>query len=135
MSCQGAEADTGKVRQRRSIAEKQQIVELTFAEGASVAAIARARGINANLIFGWRRLYKSGQLVERKLPTVRHSTPRLLPVSVAEEAPHSVAVESAAVSGCAAPGTIHVRFAKAQVRVEGMVDAVTLRAVLECLRG
>ena len=48
-------------RQRRSIAEKRRIVEETLAEGASVARIARAHGVNANQVFGWRRA-----LLERK---------------------------------------------------------------------
>jgi transposase-like protein len=40
-------------RQRRSIAEKRRIVEETLVEGASVARVARAHGINANQVFGW----------------------------------------------------------------------------------
>ena len=38
-------------RQRRSIAEKRLIVEGTLAEGASVARVARAHGVNANQVF------------------------------------------------------------------------------------
>ncbi len=49
-------------RQRRSIAEKRRIVEETLVEGASVARVARAHGINANQVFGWRRLYLAGRL-------------------------------------------------------------------------
>jgi hypothetical protein len=41
-------------RQHRTIEEKWQIVEETLVEGASVARIARAHGINANQVFGWR---------------------------------------------------------------------------------
>jgi transposase-like protein len=52
-------------RQRYSIAEKRRIVEETLAEGASVARVARAHGINANQVFGWRRLYLAGRLGER----------------------------------------------------------------------
>ncbi len=51
-------------RQRRSIAEKRRIVEETLVEGASVARVARAHGINANQVFGWRRLYLAGRLGE-----------------------------------------------------------------------
>jgi len=53
-------------RQRRSIAEKRRIVEETLAPGASVARVARAHGVNANQVFGWRRLYVAGRLGERK---------------------------------------------------------------------
>jgi len=42
-------------RQRRSIAEKRRIVEETLTPGASVARVARAHGVNANQVFGWRR--------------------------------------------------------------------------------
>src|SRR5438477_12399047 len=68
-------------RQRRSIAEKRSIVEETLAEGASVARIARAHGINANQVFGWRRLYLAGRLggVSRAI--------KLLPVHVSESSP------------------------------------------------
>ena len=74
-------------RQRRSIAEKRRIVEETLAPGASVARVARAHGINANQVFGWRRLYLAGRLGERK-PGMK-----LLPVRVSESKPAPVAVE------------------------------------------
>lgn len=68
-------------RQRRSIAEKRRIVEETLVEGASVARIARVHGVNANQLFGWRRLYLSGRLGEQK------ATMKLLPVRVSESLP------------------------------------------------
>jgi transposase len=120
-----------KARQRRSLAEKQQIVEETLVPGRSVAAVARAHGINANQIFAWRRLYQSGQLVDRRSRATLHSTARLLPVAVMEE-PLAPAV---AIPSGAAPGAIHIQFPQAQLRVEGVVDATTLRMVLEYLRG
>lgn len=46
-------------RQRRSIAEKRRIVEETLVEGASVARVARAHGVNANQVFYWRKLYQA----------------------------------------------------------------------------
>jgi transposase-like protein len=67
-------------RQRRSIADKRRIVEETLAEGASVARVARAHGINANQVFGWRRLYLAGRLGDPK-PGMK-----LLPVRVSENA-------------------------------------------------
>ena len=62
-------------RQRRSIAEKRRIVEETLVEGTSVARVARAHGINANQVFGWRRLYLGGRLGERK-PAFQEILPR-----------------------------------------------------------
>ena len=39
-------------RQLRTVEEKRRIVEETLAEGASVARVARAHGVNANQVFG-----------------------------------------------------------------------------------
>ena len=58
--------------------QKRRIVEETFAEGASVAQIARAHGVNANLVFNWRKLYRAGQLCGR-------NESKLLPVRVSAE--------------------------------------------------
>ena len=46
-----------------------------------MARIARAHGVNANQVFGWRRLYLAGRLEERK-PAMK-----LLPVRVSESLP------------------------------------------------
>ena len=54
------------------------IVEETLNPGASVAIVARAHGVNANLVFGWRKLYQKGLLEPN---AVALSTP-LLPVKV-----------------------------------------------------
>src|ERR1700722_4327370 len=91
-------------RQRRSIAEKRRMVELTLAPGASVARVARAHGVNANQVFVWRRAFERGELVESaSLSTA------LLPVTVS--VPDEVAVEE---SGQPEPpltsGSIHIEF-------------------------
>ena len=49
-------------RQQRTVEEKPGIVEETLVEGTSVALVSRAHGINANQVFGWRRLYLAGRL-------------------------------------------------------------------------
>jgi Transposase len=46
----------------RSLEERRQIVEEALVPGVSVAAVARARGVNANLLFHWRKLYRAGLL-------------------------------------------------------------------------
>ena len=116
-------------RQRRSIAEKRGIVEETLVEGASVARVARAHGINANQVFGWRRLYLAGRLGERK-PAMK-----LLPVRVNESVPEPLPVRGSADFPKAQPGTIHIELRQAQVRIEGNADAALVRVLLECLRG
>jgi hypothetical protein len=57
------------------------MVQATLAPGASVAGVAGAHGVNANQLFGWRRLYLNGRLGEQK-PTMK-----LLPVRVSESLP------------------------------------------------
>jgi len=46
----------------RSIEERRQIVEEALEPGVSVSAVARAHGVNANLVFHWRKLCRAGLL-------------------------------------------------------------------------
>lgn len=116
-------------RQRRSIAEKRRIVEETLAPGASVARVARGHGINANQVFGWRRLYLTGRLGEPK-PGIK-----LLPVRVNEHLAVPLAVERGSADlSLPQPGTIHIELGQAQVRIAGSADPTLLRVLLECLR-
>jgi transposase len=119
----------GLMRQRRSITEKRRIVEATLAPGASVARVARAHGVNANQVFGWRRLYLAGRLGEQKAGM------KLLSVRVSESLPAAIAVEQA-VGDLAKtqPSTIHIELRQAQVRIEGNADPALVRVLLECLR-
>ena len=122
------EGPTAAPRQRRSIAEKRRIVEETLVAGASVAKVARAHGVNANQVFGWRRLYRAGRLGEQR------AAMKLLPVRVSESSPvveeHPVADFAKAQSG-----TIHIELRQAQVHIEGGADPTLVRVLLECLRG
>jgi transposase len=122
-----AEPATPK-RRYLALEEKRRIVEETLVEGTSVAGIARAHGLNANLVFSWRRLYQKGQLGSR-------GTTRLLPVQVtAESSPAlSASWDAACDSKSWSGGTIHIQLRRAQVRVEGRVDAGLVRVVLECV--
>jgi transposase len=116
-------------RQRRSIAEKRRIVEETLVSGASVAKVARAHGVNANQVFGWRRLYLAGRLGEQK-PGIK-----LLPVRVSESRSAPLVVEPRGRDiSQPQPGMIHIEFRQAQVRIEGSVDPVLVQVLLECLR-
>jgi transposase len=64
-------------RRMRTNEEKRRIVEEALVPGASVAAVARRHDVNANLLFGWRRLHKQGLLERSREPAVP-----LLPVQV-----------------------------------------------------
>jgi transposase len=115
-------------RQYRSLEEKCRIVQEALAEGASVARVARAHGVNANLVFNWCRLYRTGRLVGR-------SEAKLLPVRVAAESSTGFPAAGHEPDSLLPPpsGTIHIQLQHAQVRVEGSADPVLLRVLLECL--
>jgi transposase len=124
-----SESASTVARQRRSIAEKRRIVEETLLPGASVAKVARARGVNANQVFGWRRLYLAGRLGEQK-PGIK-----LLPVRVSQSKSAPVVVEHGVRDfSQPQPGTIHIELRQAQVRIEGNADPGLVRVLLECLR-
>ncbi len=111
-------------RHHRSVAEKRRIVEETLAEGASVARVARAHGVNANQVFQWRRLYRAGRL--GGTPPALKLLPVTLDASTASTAAQAP-IEPAA-------GAIHIKLGHAQIRIEGTPDVALLRLVLESLR-
>ena len=112
-------------RRYLDLEQKRRIVEETLVEGASVAQIARAHGVNANLVFNWRKLYRVGQLCGR-------GGNKLLPVRViGEDTPPPMTGDRAPVASSA--GTIYIQLQDAQVRVEGSADPGLVRAVLQCL--
>jgi transposase len=120
-----SQTGTTPKRQRRTVEEKRRIVEETLVEGASVA---RAHGVNANQVFGWRRQYLAGRLGGS-------GAIKLLPVSVSESSPPLMTSPSGErSSSMPLSGTIHIELRDAQVRIEGSADPVLLRVLLECLR-
>jgi transposase len=140
-------------RRKHSIAEKRRIVEATLEAGASVARVAREHGVNANQVWGWRRLYQRGLLGGSA------SSVALVAVKVMEDAavpmPAEPAVTAAApptgsiqlqptaqgtdlrrtsvAAASARTGSIQLRLPKGQLRVDGAVDAALLRVLVECL--
>jgi transposase len=127
-------ADSGGVvfesrpRRRRALSEKRRIVELTLQPGASVAQVARANGVNANQVFGWRRAFERGELVE----PVSGST-ALLPVTVS--ACESPMRKPAPQDQPSTSGSIHIEFpGRVLISVESGADGALLRSILESLR-
>jgi transposase len=53
-------------RRRRTAQEKIAIVQETLEPGASVSAVARRYGVNANQVFAWRKQYQEGSLAAVK---------------------------------------------------------------------
>src|SRR5262252_6302164 len=128
-----SERDPGKrSRRQHDWAFKEELVRQSLEPGASVSAIALHGGINANMLFKWRRehLRAAGR---RAVPSV------LLPVEVAPQA-EIVTVPTPIVATTTAPkpvprnGVIELEVAGVQLRVRGAVDEVSLCSVLRALR-
>src|SRR5450755_3267050 len=117
---------TSKDRRRKhGEALKQELVERSLRAGASVAAIAQEHGINANLLFNWRRLYLRGR--DSSAP----ATPTLLPVTVQASAAVSV---PKAWQPRTPSGVIEIDIGSARVRLRGAIDEASVRCVLQTLR-
>jgi transposase len=96
--------------------------------GISIARLARENGLNANLVFTWRRRY----LAEQRAHAVH-----LVPVAIVSDASsgddRAALPEPEIVKPGVSTGSIEVRIGRAMVKVEGIVDAEMLRAVLGSL--
>lgn len=112
---------TGRRRNRLwPEALKREIVAASYAPGSSVSKVARRYDVNANQVFGWRKLYRD----DPRGP----SAPRLLPVMVTAE-PDAAETQPSAVAE-----TIAIDLAgKYRVRVGGGFDAQVLGRVLDVL--
>ena len=106
--------------------------------GVSVAQVAQRNGINANLLFAWRKLHSLGQ----QLAPPGKAAARL-PVTVskpewpkADSQPkrkyhrRSTVARSAAVRS---PGSIEIELAGARIYLHGSVSEANLRAALRAL--
>lgn len=105
-------------------AQKRQIVEESMIAGASVAQVALRHGINANLLFTWRKQMQ------------RDASATLLPVQVVD-APAPVKLPSSAMPAPVAPpapSCIEIELASGhRVRVHGAADERTVRSIIEAL--
>ena len=120
-------------RRREHSAEfKRELVERSLEPGVSVAAIAMDSGINANLLFGWRRRHLES-LAQAEAAPARSPAAVLLPVSI-EASPREIHRAPPAPSARSSGGTIEIEIGSARVRLRGPVDDASLRSVLTALR-
>jgi transposase len=96
-----------------------------------MASLAREHDLNANQLFYWRKLYRAGQLCEDAF-TDRTRSVQLVPISVADDEP--LAAEQIKTSAPRLTMNIEIP-GRALVSLEGTIDAVFIRTVLEGLRG
>ena len=117
------------IRRRHAEEFKQALVERSLEPGASVAAIAQEAGVNANLLFNWRRLHLQAQT-----PTIGGTAPVLLPVTmVAAVEPIASPPPSSPPPRIAPTGTIEIDINGARVRLRGAVDEASIRSDLRAL--
>ncbi len=128
---------SGAPRRQHEKSFKAELVEQCLVPGASVAAVALAGGINANLLFKWRR----DHLRAMRLAGANSSSAVLVPVQVApgmdSEAGNSQPLMPSLASAQRAPRrncTIELDIAGATLRLRGPVDEASLCSVLRALR-
>ena len=119
---QGAAEGAAEARRRSYTQDqKRQIVAETLMAGVSVARVARRHGINANVVFTWRKQLRQATAV------------KLLPVQVADG---SAPAPKRRYAGKPVPevGFIEIELAGGhRVRVHGAADSRTVRSVIEAL--
>jgi transposase len=122
---------TKDTRRKHSDALKLDLVRRSLQPGASVAALAQENGINANLLFNWRRLHLRALGADAPVIT----SPTLLPVTVQPDTPAPTTVQAGthAAPARASTGTIEIEFGTARVRLRGAVDEASVRSVLRAL--
>lgn len=102
---------------------KREIVEASFASGSSVSVVARRYDVNANQVFGWRKLYRDSAPAP-----VDPSAPALVPVTV------TAAPSGDASPAARAPETIEIDLGgRYCIRVGSGIDGKALRRVLDVL--
>ena len=145
-----AREGTEERRRARSLDERKRIVEEALAPGASVAAVARRHGLNANLIFKWIRRSREGWLDRRREPASRKSAASTAPEANAA-AFIPVKLLELSATPAAAPAEVGAKPARetrrtarrgameislpngAKVSLDADVDAEALRRVLSAL--
>ena len=119
-------------RREHSVEFKRDLVARSLEPGVSVAAIAMDSGINANLLFGWRRRHLQS-LAQAEPAAVRSPAAVLLPVSI-ETGPREIHRTPPAPPARSGSGIIEIEIGSARVRLRGPIDDVSLRSVLTALR-
>ena len=120
----GFEAGGARARYRKySLESKRSIAQQCLVPGTSVAGVALAHGVNANLVRKWIHKFRAGEYGEIG------SSVALLPVTVSD-APATVVTNPSVPP---AQGHLDIELPSGRVRVHGRVDVETLRAVLTVL--
>lgn len=121
-----ARDEAAERRRRRSytVEEKRRLVAASDAPGASVSLVARGHGINANLLFTWRR--------QMRAPAPAAPPLELIPIEIVGATPAAVPAAAAEAARC---GMIEIILAGSVcVRVDAMVSEAALKRVLSAVK-
>jgi transposase len=116
----------GKERRRWSEEAKQAMVAETLEPGETVTNVARRRGVNASMLFAWRKQLLPNAAASREAPAA--PAPIFMPLAIA-----SNAAAAAAPISCSAPMIELQLVGGAQVKIVGAPDPDLVTAVLKAL--
>lgn len=108
---------------------KRRLAALACEPDVSVAKLALTHGINANLLFKWRRQYRAGKfgaIAPEGAAGIAPPAARLLPVVTTPRA--GIPRDADRLQPC-----IEIVLGDATVRVCGEVSSAALRTVIDCL--
>lgn len=122
-------SDPIRTHRRHSDEFKRALVEQSLLPGASVARIARDNGINANQLFGWRKLFKEAQAST----SVTVANTGMLAVEIAPSSSNTDSVIPSGRPETQQVGVLCLEFAKVRLTIKGTPDPELLRTVLGIL--
>lgn len=108
---------------------KRSLVEQSLQPGASVARIARENGINANQLFGWRKLLKDAQ----HSTSTTHTDSKMLAVEIVPSTASVPPMADQRRMENQSSGLLRLEFAKVRLIIEGRPDPELLRTVIGML--
>jgi transposase len=133
-------ATPGRKKRRRNFtpAFRKSLGQRACESGISVSQLAQDNGINANMLFKWRRELLASQL-DRAMPQQV-----MLPVTIVEPGPNPLQakperpclsdVPSVGPTSVGRPSIIEIEIAGATVRFDERADLTKVRAVVRMLR-
>lgn len=125
------ETQTWRTEPRRVYSNdfKLRLVELATRPDANVADIARAHGVNDNVLFKWVRLWQKEGRVSRRLPALipSASQPAALPVEIVPD----VARQAPTQRGQGTPTTCMLTLRHGSITLENPDPDMLLRIVRE----
>jgi transposase len=119
----GLSAGERRPRRRHSLAQKLAIVHECLEPGASLAGVALAHRVNANMVRKWVVKYRQGGYGQPS-----EAGMAMLPVVVKRPSTTRSSLSAAGVKP-----TIEIELARGVVRLSGAIDRAVLRLLIEAL--